>query len=123
MVELSDDEIYLLRCGLLEWQGPARCTEQMAVAMGFSSVEELFAESLRLRQALSDRRSLPQRDWVRILLATEVVFASDVLGSGRDWHITTGIPDTDTITRLREIQRKIPTAGSLDVILWTRRPK
>ena len=45
-------------------------------------------------------------DWTRILLATEVVFASSVVGAAMDWPITTGFSDVKTIGLLREIQRK-----------------
>ena len=51
------------------------------------------------------------KDWQRLLLATEVVFASDLIGSGHDWPITTGFADERTIHLLRSIQRK--TTGRL----------
>ncbi len=41
-------------------------------------------------------------------MSTEVVFASDVVGSGLDWPITTGITDEETIRLLRGLQRKLP---------------
>jgi hypothetical protein len=41
---LTDEERLLLRCGLVEWGGPA-CSDAMAVAMGFASVRDLFSES------------------------------------------------------------------------------
>ncbi len=50
---------------------------------------------------------LPE-DWRRLLLAVEVVFVSDVVGSGLDWSVTTGFPDGDRIALLRGIQRKMP---------------
>lgn len=117
-VPLTEDERSVLRCGLLEWRGPARCTPQMALAMGFQSRHELFAEGDRLREALNARHPLTQRDWVRVLLATEIVFISDVMGSGHDWSITTGFTNTETLDLLRSMQRKIPTGTySLDVLL------
>jgi hypothetical protein len=51
---------------------------------------------------------LSRDDWRRVLLATEVVFASDVFGSGLDWSTTTGFSDADSISLLRSIQRKMP---------------
>lgn len=110
-VPLTDDERRLLRHGLLEWGGPARCTDAMAVAMGFDDVEDLFRESDRLRVALAQGDPLTQRDWVRTLLATEIVFVSDVLGSGWDWSITTGFPDDETIRLLRGVQRRSPPSA------------
>jgi hypothetical protein len=121
-VDLTDDEIRVLRHGLLEWGGPARCTDRMALAMGFESVDDILRQGDRIRTALDDRQPMSQRDWVRALLATEVVFASDVLGSGQDWESTSGLTDAETIRVLRSLQRKVPKAGfSLDVLLRTDR--
>ncbi|GAA3334482.1 hypothetical protein HP467_00430 [Curtobacterium albidum] len=46
----------------------------------------------------------------RTLLATELVFVSDVVGSGTDWETTTGIRDADALRLLRSLQRKIVSA-------------
>ena len=105
---LTDDERQLLWAGLVEWGGPARCTDEMAVAMGFAGVPDLFAQSDRITSALKLRQPLTRDDWVRTLLATEIVFASNVVGSGHDWSITTGISDEDSIRILRSVQTKIP---------------
>ncbi|QKS21463.1 hypothetical protein HUN58_17345 [Curtobacterium sp. Csp1] len=40
-------------------------------------------------------------------VATELVFVSDVVGSGTDWETTTGIRDADALRLLRSLQRKI----------------
>lgn len=111
---LTDSERRLLRAGLLEWGGPARCTDDMAVAMGFESVDDLFAEGDRIRQALEKREPLSRTDWIRTLLATEVVFASNVLGSGHDWSITTGLSDQESVVLLRSVQAKIPARRPQD---------
>ncbi len=117
-VPLDDDERKVLRSGLLEWGGPARCTHAMALAMGFAGVDDLFSESDRLRALLRDRSPMSQRDWVRVLLATEIVFISDVIGSGHDWSITTGFRDDETLRLLRSLQRKVPFGTySLEVLL------
>lgn len=122
VVQLSDDEVEVLCHGINEWRGPARCTEAMAQAMGFDGLEDLYAiEGERLYNAIADRQALPQRDWLRVLLATEIVFVSDVIGSGHDWVSTTGRSDGDTLRIIRELQRKFPLAGSLDVLLRTNR--
>jgi hypothetical protein len=106
-VDLSDEQWFLLRCGLVEWGGPARCTPAMAVALGFASVENFFDERYRLIRLIETRQALIRWDWTRSLLATEVVFASNVLGSGREWPITTGLDDVQTIRTLRELQAKL----------------
>ncbi|WP_378730733.1 hypothetical protein [Nocardia brasiliensis] len=106
-VDLSDDERDVLRCGLGEWGGPARSTEALAVAMGFASVADLYEQGRRLRAALSSNEPLSAADWRRTLAATEIVFASDVFGSGVEWSITTGFRDEETIRILRGLQRKL----------------
>jgi hypothetical protein len=110
-ISLADDERFLLSRGLIEWGGPARCTQEMAVAMGFESVDDLFVQSDRLIEALEARHALSRTDWTRVLLATEVVFASNILGAGRDWAIATGIDDVKAVELLRQLQSKIPTGG------------
>lgn len=107
---LTDDERELLWRGLLEWGGPASPTNAMAAAMGFRDVSDLHKEGSRLRADISERRPLTYADWRRALLATEIVFASDVVGSGVEWSTTTGLQDEETIRMLRSIQRKLVAA-------------
>jgi hypothetical protein len=106
-VALTPSERTVLRHGMIEWGGPARCTEEMAVAMGFDGVQHLFEETDRLVMAIDRKEQFTRRDWLRVLLATEIVFASDAVGSGRDWSTTTGLTDLKTIRLLRSIQRKL----------------
>ena len=61
----------------------------------------------RMIDALDQRRPLSRRDWARTLLATEIVFASDVLGSGVVRPITTGLDDVETLHSLRGLQIKL----------------
>ncbi|WP_377273649.1 hypothetical protein [Peterkaempfera sp. SMS 1(5)a] len=60
-----------------------------------------------LRVALGDDVPLKAVDWARALLATEIVFVSDLAGSGVEWSTTTGLTDEATIRTLRSIQRKL----------------
>jgi hypothetical protein len=83
-IELTDSEWFMLNRGLSEWGGPARCTDPMAAAMGFGDVERMFAEMDRLYQVTKEHRAMSRCDWARTLLATEIVFASSVIGSGGD---------------------------------------
>ena len=112
-IELTADERRLLSAGLIEWSGPARCTDSFARAMGFADVEDLFLQSKRLVPALRDGQPLSRRDWTRALLATEVVFVSDVVGSGSDWQATVGWSDEATIHILRQLQRTLRHAHAL----------
>ncbi|WP_203754668.1 hypothetical protein [Actinoplanes cyaneus] len=106
-IELDEDEREVLAHGLTEWGGPARCTEPLAVALDFGSVAELFEHVVRLRPLVRGGQPLSPRDWRRVLASAEVVFASDVFGSGWDWQATTGFRDEETIRLLRSLQRKI----------------
>ena len=79
--------------------------------MGFRDEQDLLhGDGRRLRDALGRGEALTASDWRRTLLATEIVFASDVVGSGLDWSITTGLPDEETIWLLRTVQRKVTHA-------------
>ena len=110
-VPLTDDERVLLVSGLSEWGGPARCTHALALAMGFADVDALLDEGRFIRAALQARRPMTRNDWTRALLATEIVFVSDVVGSGVDWETTTGLRDTSTLRVLRSLQIKLTLTG------------
>jgi hypothetical protein len=106
-MSLSAEEMQLLREGLMEWSGPARCTEEFAVAMGYSGATELPGQCRSIRDALVAGEDLEPMDWARALLATEIAFASDVVGSGYEWSTTTGWSDEQTVKVLRSLQRKL----------------
>lgn len=104
---LAADEAALLGRALLEWGGPARCGDEMAWAMGFADAADLLDQCRRLRAALNDDAPLGTAEWARVLLAAEIVFVSDVVGSGVEWSTTTGLGDAETLAALRSIQRKL----------------
>jgi hypothetical protein len=110
-IDLTPAEQDLLVQGLAQWGGPASPTDELARAIGFRSSQDLWqGEGRELRDAVRLGQPLTARDWRRTLLATEIVFASDVVGAGTDWPITTGLSDQETITALRTIQKKIGRA-------------
>ncbi|WP_227467774.1 hypothetical protein [Nocardioides lijunqiniae] len=119
-LRLAEDERALLRAGLNEWGGPARCTEEFALAMGFESVADLFASGGRIGDAILAGVPLSRTDWTRALLATEVVLLSNVIGSGWDWQTTTGFDDAATLSMLRSLQRRIVTGGVIGEVFGTR---
>jgi hypothetical protein len=80
----------------------------LAVVMGFSSADQMSAEAWQLRKRIEVGEALPTSDWRRVLLAAEIVFVSDVVGSGLDWSITSAIPDSESAAVLRGLQRKLP---------------
>jgi len=85
----------------------------MAIAMGFESVQDLFDSTDRLAGAIAAGSALSAGDWLRVLLATEIVFASNTIGSGHDWAITSGLSDEESLAALRSAQLKLAGIGNL----------
>jgi hypothetical protein len=104
---LTVDEVGWLRRALLEWGGPARCSDELAIGMGFEGVQDLLHQCGRLRTALGNDTPMAPVDWARALLAAEIVFVSDLTGSGCEWSTTTGFSDESSIRILRAIQLKL----------------
>jgi hypothetical protein len=110
-VDLTPDERSLLSQGLNEWGGPATPTDALARVMGFAGTEDLLSgEGRSLQEALAHGEPLAGAQWRKALLATEIVFASDLVGSGVDWASATGLTDEETIKLLRMVQRKVASA-------------
>ncbi|MBU3067656.1 hypothetical protein KO481_39825 [Nocardia sp. NEAU-G5] len=109
-IELSSDERRVLVQGLVQWFGPSKCTDALALAMDFESAEDMSQQSKRLIAELSSNEPLSAKDWRRTLVATEIVFSSDVFGAGVEWSICTGIQDGETAQILRGLQRKVARA-------------
>ncbi len=105
--DLSAEERNFLAAAMNEWQGPASPNNEIAIAIGFASRADLIGNIDRLWTALRGETRLSRLDWVRVLLAAEIVFASNTLGSGHDWEATVGMSDKDSITMLRSIQQKL----------------
>lgn len=118
---LDERERSFLARGVVEWGGPARCTDELAVAMGFEDVRDLFVTGGRIHDDLRAGRPLSRTDWTRALAATEIVFASDVFGSPVDWPYTSGFDDATSLAILRSLQRKIRTGGVVGTV-FGRRP-
>lgn len=104
---LTVDEVAWLRRALLEWGGPARCGDELAIGMGFEGVQDMLNQCGRLRAALGNGIPIAPVDWARVLLAAEIVFVSDLAGSGYEWSTTTGFSDESSIRILRAIQLKL----------------
>ena len=83
--------------------------------MGFVSVAELQAERRRLWAAIREDRFISLRDWGRILLLTEVLFARDVVGKAT----TTGLSDQETIQVLRGNSAEAPWEQTPGTSAWS----
>ena len=106
-IDLTKDERTILEWGLIEWGGPASPTDEIARLLGFTDVQALHGEGRKIADAVRSGEALTPSDWRRALLSTELVFASDLVGSGSDWSITVGFSDEKTIRLLRSAQRKL----------------
>jgi hypothetical protein len=104
--DLTDEERDLLDAGLIHWGGPARMTDQLAAAIGFVSADAFYNEEEEIRRRI-ERGNYSALDARRALAATEIVFASDVVGAGVEWEIVTGLTDQETLRTLRGLQRKL----------------
>jgi hypothetical protein len=107
--DLTEGERRLLLDGLAQWGGPARPTNELAVALGFADLSDFDDQRRRLSDSLAKGESLSGLDATRALVATEIVFASDVFGAGVEWSTVTGSTDAETIAVLRQLQRKLVT--------------
>ena len=108
VVALTDEERYVLNYGLIDWNGPSECTESLAIAMGFTGLDDLEQESERIAASIMSGQPLTARDWTRALLSTEIIFASEVVGTGGEWRVIHGRDDAYWIQVLRRIQAKVP---------------
>jgi hypothetical protein len=112
-VDLTEQEQRVLRRGTWEWGGPAYATDALAVAVGCNDLHDFDQFLRRMRAALEGGEPMSQLDWTRLVFATEIVFASEVVGSGLDWSTTSGMSDEESIVVLRGLQRKLRKSGAL----------
>jgi hypothetical protein len=113
-IELTDDEAQMLVSGLSDWGGPAYGSEALAVAMGFAGLEDLYLEAQRMMCAIQHRRPMTVRDWTRALVATEIAFASSVLGTGVDeWTCIRAGRGAEWLEVLERLQSKLPADPTL----------
>lgn len=107
--DLTDDERTMLIYGLMDWGGPASdCPESLAIAMGFVDSADLQREAERIIPVIQTGGSLSVRDWTRTLFSTELIYISEVLGTGSGWGTIHGGGDEHWIHILRGLQRKLP---------------
>lgn len=76
--------------------------------MGSASLADLQVAGDRIAGAMAAGEALPVRDWTRAMVATEIVFASEVLGTGSEWTVINGGTDAYWVGVLRSLQRKVP---------------
>jgi hypothetical protein len=104
---LTPVERELLRLGITEWERSGGDREAVVGLLGYGDRGELRSDVPRLAGLLDASRPMSRRDCRRLLLATELAFASETMGWARDWTSDTGFTDRDTITVLRGIQERL----------------
>ncbi|MEJ7691082.1 MAG: hypothetical protein WKF76_11990 [Nocardioidaceae bacterium] len=107
-VDLADDELHMLVLGLTDWGVKEAATERLAAAMGFASIADLLRRAVVSPKPWRLVRPLSVRDWTRALVATEIAFASEVFGTGREWTVIQGGSDSQWMVALRKLQGKVP---------------
>jgi hypothetical protein len=114
-VDLDRAEREMLATGLIEWGGPAHCTDALAMAMGFKACDDIWDQGERLIPLLRRGSALTPSDWTRTLLAVEIVWISAVVGAGWDASILFSHADAEAVGILRSMQRKLLDAGVIRV--------
>ena len=84
--------------------GPARATDEVAWLLGYPDAADLVAGMRELADALVREQPLASEDWRRVLGATELALASDVVGTGSEWTVIHGGTETEWFLRLRRLQ-------------------
>lgn len=105
---LSDEEREFLAEGIGHWGGPARSFDTLARLMGFDDKEDLLrGEGPRIAASLRAGDSVPPKDLMKALIATELLFGSSRLGAANDWSTVSGLNDLDCFLILRSLQHKL----------------
>jgi hypothetical protein len=91
----------------MEWERSEGNRDVVARLLEFDDRAALRSDVRRLADLIGSGGPMSRRDCRRLLLATELAFASETLGWSRDWSADTGFTDLDTITMLRGIQEKL----------------
>jgi hypothetical protein len=112
---LTEVEIKFFVRALGEVSGPAHITDSLAHFVGFENVDDMIAQCERITQLLEQGATISLSDIRRSQLVCELMFASDIVGSGVEWETTTGISDVDGIRLLRQVQIKLLNARYPDV--------
>lgn len=92
----------LEQCG-----GPAQVTDALAAFIGFTDAGDMVKRCYGIADRVRRDGRIDAADLERGQLACEILFSSDIYGSGLDWVATTGLEDADAIGLLRRIQVKM----------------
>jgi hypothetical protein len=106
-VDLTERERTFIWEALHQWVWSASGKPFPFQIFGLSTWMEFNELTGRLAHAVTGSEPLSELDWARVLYLTECSWASSVVGAGLDFAIVTGFSDTEGLTLLRGLQRKI----------------
>lgn len=106
-VDLTETERDFISQALEQWALAASVMPFPFQILGLSTWDEFGELTFRLQHAVTDGKPLIDLDWARVLYLTECSWASEVVGAGRGFASVTGYSDTEAVSLLRGLQRKI----------------
>ncbi|MEU5874927.1 hypothetical protein AB0A73_25615 [Glycomyces sp. NPDC047369] len=102
----ADEREFFARA-LGESSGPAHVTDALAVFVGFADAADMVKRCNDIAGRVRRDGRIDAADLRRSQLACEILFSSDIHGSGLDWEATTGLSDAEAIGLLRRVQVKM----------------
>jgi hypothetical protein len=106
-VDLTADKRDFIQQALEQWGLSAASQPFPFQVPGLSTWEEFGELIVRLEHAVTDCEPLTDLDWARVLFLTEMTWASSLIGAGLDFDVVTRFSDTEAVSLLRGLQRKI----------------
>ena len=106
-VELSPDQLQMLKASIYVWSGAAHPSALLVRAMGFSDLDDLLLTGEGLNLKLDRKSPLTPREWTELVMRAEVAFGSDIQGAGTEWSMISGLSDSSTLRALRDLQKAI----------------
>lgn len=102
----ADEREFFARA-LEESGGPAHVTDALAAFVGFADAADMVKRCNDIASRVRRDGRIDTADLRRSQLACEILFSSDIHGSGLDWEATTELSDAEAIGLLRRIQAKM----------------
>ena len=106
-VRLAPAELSLVEAALHELGGTASGTTMRSILTGAPDGRDSYRRRDQLLSLIRAGAPMTRMEWTRVLLFTELAFASDMIGSGVEWPIVTGLDDLESIVALRLLQRQL----------------
>ena len=110
-VDLTDRERKFIEQALQQWGWSASSAPFPFQVLGLSTWEQFGELTVRLQRAVENGDPLSNLDWARVLFLTEITWASGLVGAGLDFATVTGFSDTEAVTLLRGLQRRLKIGG------------